>query len=484
MSYCYLCNKKLSCEKREHIIPNAIGGHLKSQNILCSECNNRLSDIDRKLCSDLELLTNFISPKRENNKNTMPIVETICDGETFVRFADGSYRKNKNNIQFDGKTLHFNFSHTPNSEAEKIDFQILQNTLRQLAKKNNKNEEWIQEQISKALNQSAINSKESGIHHFQFIPDKSGYSFLGGLKVVLGFCAFKKVNKKYLESAVEILKKQDVNACYKIANYFNDNSQLPKNSVCHTLYLRGNNTNKVLYAVVSLYGVFNAFILLSDCYDGEEIEEVYNYDILKNTPCSYRMSYNFSLEQINNMLCEECDVTVAQQNFNQFMKFFSVKNWQNYIIKSVEQTMYSIFQRVIFNYKKLSENEYRSTYSNLFYNHLREYPNINLLEKDINGLSTIILDNIYTYNQYCYLKEVFLLVGTSTEILFSSYYKTSDEVYSQLNSYIENYRMECPEIQKLYDENKNNLAQFLINEYKKLMKSPQYQDIFHLRTTY
>lgn len=135
MSYCYLCGKKLCNEKPEHIIPNAFGGHLKSRNILCSNCNNKLSDIDRKLCSDLELLTNFISPKRENNKNTIPIIETICDGETFYRVADGSYRKNKNNIQFDGKTLHFSFSHTPNSEAEKTDFQILQNTLRQFAKK-------------------------------------------------------------------------------------------------------------------------------------------------------------------------------------------------------------------------------------------------------------------------------------------------------------------------------------------------------------
>ena len=85
MSYCYLCGKKLCNEKPEHIIPNAFGGHLKSRNILCSDCNNKLSDIDRKLCSDLELLTNFISPKREKNKNTIPVVETICDGETFDR---------------------------------------------------------------------------------------------------------------------------------------------------------------------------------------------------------------------------------------------------------------------------------------------------------------------------------------------------------------------------------------------------------------
>ena len=42
MSRCYLCGTLLNESNRsvEHIIPNAIGGHLKSKNLLCKDCNS------------------------------------------------------------------------------------------------------------------------------------------------------------------------------------------------------------------------------------------------------------------------------------------------------------------------------------------------------------------------------------------------------------------------------------------------------------
>lgn len=83
MAHCYLCTKKLSNENLEHIIPNALGGHLKSRLILCSKCNVKLSDIDGKLCSDLALLTNFIAPKRDNNNNSIPTIKTISNEDNY-----------------------------------------------------------------------------------------------------------------------------------------------------------------------------------------------------------------------------------------------------------------------------------------------------------------------------------------------------------------------------------------------------------------
>lgn len=93
MGQCYLCNQSLNNEKPEHIIPNAIGGKLKSRYVLCSKCNNAYSDIDNKLCLDLKLLTNFICPQRDNNKNTIPSIKTQCRDGEYIRYADGSYRK-------------------------------------------------------------------------------------------------------------------------------------------------------------------------------------------------------------------------------------------------------------------------------------------------------------------------------------------------------------------------------------------------------
>ena len=49
MDKCYLCGKKIEKNKtkQEHIIPNAVGGKLTSKSILCSDCNNNLSDIKK-----------------------------------------------------------------------------------------------------------------------------------------------------------------------------------------------------------------------------------------------------------------------------------------------------------------------------------------------------------------------------------------------------------------------------------------------------
>ena len=53
--YCYVCGKELSehpsldeCKCHdEHIIPNAIGGHLTSRDFLCESCGGGLSKGDK-----------------------------------------------------------------------------------------------------------------------------------------------------------------------------------------------------------------------------------------------------------------------------------------------------------------------------------------------------------------------------------------------------------------------------------------------------
>ncbi|MGF1718381.1 HNH endonuclease, partial [Photobacterium chitinilyticum] len=44
MSYCYLCGHAIKLEDKsdEHIIPNALGGRLKSDRVLCEKHNNEL----------------------------------------------------------------------------------------------------------------------------------------------------------------------------------------------------------------------------------------------------------------------------------------------------------------------------------------------------------------------------------------------------------------------------------------------------------
>lgn len=52
-----------------HIILNSIGGRLKSNSLICKNCNSKLGDsIDTKLSKDLNVFANLINIKRETGK--------------------------------------------------------------------------------------------------------------------------------------------------------------------------------------------------------------------------------------------------------------------------------------------------------------------------------------------------------------------------------------------------------------------------------
>lgn len=69
---CYICGKELTDVNKsdEHIILNAIGGHLHSYNLLCKECNSLLGEkADAKLADDLSFYTDMLGVKK-NRQNT------------------------------------------------------------------------------------------------------------------------------------------------------------------------------------------------------------------------------------------------------------------------------------------------------------------------------------------------------------------------------------------------------------------------------
>lgn len=65
--YCYICDEELTDTNNsdEHIILNAIGGHLHSKRLLCKKCNSKLGDTaDAKLAEDLSFYTDMLKVKK------------------------------------------------------------------------------------------------------------------------------------------------------------------------------------------------------------------------------------------------------------------------------------------------------------------------------------------------------------------------------------------------------------------------------------
>lgn len=76
MANCYMCGVELDDNKRteEHIILNAIGGMLKSKNLICKQCNSTFGDeIDSRLAKQLQPFSVLMNVERDKDNNISSI---------------------------------------------------------------------------------------------------------------------------------------------------------------------------------------------------------------------------------------------------------------------------------------------------------------------------------------------------------------------------------------------------------------------------
>lgn len=90
---CYLCESQLSdAPSEEHLIPNALGGRITSQQLLCEPCNSVTGhQLDAELAAQLATVCNLLVISRE--RGTVPdIVVRKRSGEELIRQPNGRLR--------------------------------------------------------------------------------------------------------------------------------------------------------------------------------------------------------------------------------------------------------------------------------------------------------------------------------------------------------------------------------------------------------
>ena len=84
--FCYICGDEITDKNctDEHIILNAIGGHLHSYTIICKDCNTRMGvTADAKLAEDLSFYTDFLGVKK-NRQNEHDQIMKDEDGHEII----------------------------------------------------------------------------------------------------------------------------------------------------------------------------------------------------------------------------------------------------------------------------------------------------------------------------------------------------------------------------------------------------------------
>lgn len=287
--YCYICGSELTEENQsdEHIILNAIGGHLHSYSILCKKCNNDLGEkADSRLAEDLSFYTDMLKV-RKNRQNPHKQIMMDKDGHEVVVKDAGRHlelRKPSIEIQKDGEGTHINVKARNKKEVSGL--------LRRLVKEGTVSQEDADKISSKAeikkhkpvLTKRTVISEEafpsiikSAVNYYM-----DSYHDLNTIKQLIPYIKGEKDAKEVL-----------------FLHHFKDLPYITNSKeVTHMIHLEGHKETKLLYAMMEYYGIYVYIVVLNQNYQGPDINQTYAYDVIEGKKIERNFALTLTLKDL------------------------------------------------------------------------------------------------------------------------------------------------------------------------------------------
>lgn len=266
MSNCLFCNVELTSANsaKEHIIPNAIGGRLKSSTLDCLKCNNECgAACDSALADSLNPLANLLGIERENGEPP-PIVGTM--GGKGVRLdADGKpeFTKPEHEVKKDGSTVQISIKARDLREARKM--------LEGFARKYPIN-------VADVIKGSTLRQ--------EYLPDMVKFNFsAGGPDTLRSVTKTAYLFLRHKRPALPLDREQELVEFIKGIRDYKSAYFLPGDrvvapapgQVLHAIVIKSYPAERLLVAFVEYFSVFTFVILLSENCD-EDVFEHYVFD--------------------------------------------------------------------------------------------------------------------------------------------------------------------------------------------------------------
>lgn len=288
--YCYICGSELTEENQsdEHIILNAIGGHLHSYSILCKKCNNDLGEkADSRLAEDLSFYTDMLQV-RKNRQNPHKQIMMDKDGHEVVVKDAGRHlelRKPSIEIQKNGEGTHINVTARNKKEVSGL--------LRKLI-----NEGTIkQEDTDKILAKSDIKEHKPVLKKRTVISEGAFPSIIKSAVNYYMDCYHDLSTIKHL---VPYIKGEKTTKDVLFLHHFKD---LPyttnSKEVTHMIHLEGHKETKLLYAMMEYFSIYIYVVILDSNYQGNEINKTYTYDVVNGKEIERNFSLRLTLKDLN-----------------------------------------------------------------------------------------------------------------------------------------------------------------------------------------
>lgn len=313
MDCCYLCGRKLierefysqskdefikepAFKHKEHIIQNALRGKLKSDNILCERCGNRLSkEIDSEFTELFSVITEQLRDKLVQKDHGQGNSAKVLKGYLYqdekleskmgIKFKD--YQASPDNpfykVDEENKIIKI---YANRSRAKQ--FQPL--AIRELEKQGYNTSLYKIEHITDISGEGIL-----GLFFSEGVDNFNKKFLLGLNKIATGFACYHGINRDKLVRTLnitdgkgEIIYSQNIIPFFPIGSFDilleTNKLELEPYYPTHTLILftqKYTEGKKRLYCYVELFSTFQYYIILNDNYVGEDVYKVYYQTVLK-----------------------------------------------------------------------------------------------------------------------------------------------------------------------------------------------------------
>ena len=285
MNRCYLCGEIITelNKSAEHILPNSIGGKLKSTQVICCECNDTCGkQLDVVLSQVGNIFASRMNIKRD--RGSVPnLTAVIEDSDEKVIVEPG------------WKTRRIN----PIIEHEKDKVSITVGTRKRLMQE--------MAHIEKEFKKDGINFKttepirivdKNPSQNITFNVSVNKDFFLRSVaKIIASFYVFKTKGSSNVRDIGKFIKDGSDNIYIWFLNLFL-NDKFFKEEKNHIITITGSTEEKILYGYFELFGLFGMICILDYHYQGKDVQMSYIFDPVKSKKNDLNIKFQISKEQI------------------------------------------------------------------------------------------------------------------------------------------------------------------------------------------
>lgn len=286
---CYITDEPLSTsETLEHIIPNSLGGFLKSNRLVLSRINTGLFDkLDAELAERIEIARLF-KFKRERGQPP-PIKGTTKDGIEYL-------------VQ-EGKKVTM-LSRKPDQVRSETGETLLRFPLHQkkeiIAAKLKKNPQLNKEELEKSfieVHDEVLNTLYWK-YNLNIITDSLD-SFRAIAKIATNYAVLNNLNKTLFVDFIKFIQGENNLNSIQLGYFYPKNFlnyEIGSNEVSHILYLKACNKEKLLYCYIELFNLHCFVVILNYNYSGDNFTAKYIWDVQEAKELDKDISMNVPTE--------------------------------------------------------------------------------------------------------------------------------------------------------------------------------------------